>query len=116
MSSERTLRLERSAMAASEDDRGSQEPNDVRVRKADRFGRILELLAEDGSVAVADLARELRVSNATVRRDLRSLSDQHLVERMHGGAVSHGTIYELPVRYRSGHARDEKQRIARAAA
>jgi DeoR family transcriptional regulator of aga operon len=87
----------------------------TRVRKADRFGLILERLAASGSVGVADLARELRVSEATVRRDLRALDEQRLLERAHGGAISHGTVYELPVRYRGGHAREEKQRIARAA-
>jgi DeoR family transcriptional regulator, aga operon transcriptional repressor len=87
----------------------------TRLRKADRFGRILERLAAAGSVGVADLARELGVSEATVRRDLRALDEQRLLERAHGGAVSHGTVYELPVRYRGGQAREEKQRIARAA-
>jgi DeoR family transcriptional regulator, aga operon transcriptional repressor len=87
----------------------------TRVRKADRFGRILERLAANGTVGVADLARELGVSEATVRRDLRALDEQRLLERAHGGAISHGTVYELPVRYRGGHAREEKQRIARAA-
>jgi DeoR family transcriptional regulator of aga operon len=85
------------------------------VRKAERFGRILELLAGDGSVAVGDLARDLGVSEATIRRDLRSLDDQRLLARAHGGAVAHGTLYELPVRYRTGQRREEKQRIARAA-
>jgi DeoR family transcriptional regulator of aga operon len=87
----------------------------TRVRKADRFGRILERLAASGSVGVADLARELGVSEATVRRDLRALDEQRLLERAHGGAISHGAVYELPVRYRGGHAREEKLRIARAA-
>jgi DeoR family transcriptional regulator of aga operon len=85
------------------------------VRKAERFGRILELLAGDGSVAVGDLARDLAVSEATIRRDLRALDEQRLLARAHGGAVAHGTLYELPVRYRTGRMRDEKHRIARAA-
>jgi DeoR family transcriptional regulator of aga operon len=55
------------------------------------------------------------VSEATVRRDLRALDEQRLLERAHGGAISHGTVYELPVRYRGSHAREEKLRIARAA-
>jgi DeoR family transcriptional regulator, aga operon transcriptional repressor len=88
----------------------------TRVHKADRFGHILERLADNGSVTVATLAGELGVSEATVRRDLRALDEQRLLERSHGGAVSHGTVYELPVRYRGGHARAEKQRIAREAA
>jgi DeoR family transcriptional regulator of aga operon len=85
------------------------------VSKTERLGRILELLARDGSVSVADLARELGVSEATVRRDLQALGEQRLLERSHGGAVAHGTAHELPVRYRTGRS-DEKRRIARHAA
>jgi DeoR family transcriptional regulator of aga operon len=85
------------------------------VSKTERFGRILELLARDGTVSVAALATELGVSDATVRRDLQALGEQRLLERSHGGAVAHGTAHELPVRYRTGRS-DEKRRIARAAA
>ncbi|GIH16177.1 DeoR/GlpR family DNA-binding transcription regulator [Rugosimonospora africana] len=86
-----------------------------RRHRADRFGWILRVLAENGSVDVADLAVDLGVSEATVRRDLRSLADQRLLERAHGGAVFQGSA-ELPVRYRAGQAHAEKVRIARAAA
>src|SRR6187200_1791816 len=58
------------------------------VTRADRFGRILELLARDGSVSVVALAGELGVSEATVRRDLQLLGEQRLLERSHGGAVA----------------------------
>ena len=85
------------------------------MSKTERLGRILELLARDGTVTVADLAAELGVSEATVRRDLQVLGEQRLLERSHGGAVAHGTAHELPVRYRTGRS-DEKRRIARAAA
>ncbi len=84
------------------------------MSKTERLGRILELLARDGTVTVAELASELGVSDATVRRDLQALGDQRLLERSHGGAVAHGTAHELPVRYRTGRS-DEKRRIARAA-
>jgi DeoR family transcriptional regulator, aga operon transcriptional repressor len=85
------------------------------VSKTERLGRILELLARDGTVTVSVLADELGVSEATVRRDLQALGDQRLLERSHGGAVAHGTAHELPVRYRTGRS-DEKRRIAQAAA
>jgi DeoR family transcriptional regulator, aga operon transcriptional repressor len=85
------------------------------VSKTERLGRILEQLARDGTVTVADLAADLGVSEATVRRDLQVLGEQRLLERSHGGAVAHGTAHELPVRYRTGRS-DEKRRIARAAA
>jgi DeoR family transcriptional regulator of aga operon len=85
------------------------------VSKTERLGRILELLARDGTVTVPALAGELGVSQATIRRDLQALGEQRLLERSHGGAVAHGTAHELPVRYRTGRS-EEKRRIARAAA
>ena len=62
------------------------------------------------------LAADLGVSMATIRRDLELLESQRLLSRTHGGAVSHGVLYELPLRYRSGRHEAEKQRIAEAAA
>ena len=46
-----------------------ESPRDAR---AERFGRILELLARDGTVTVVELAGDLGVSEATVRRDLQA--------------------------------------------
>jgi DeoR family transcriptional regulator, aga operon transcriptional repressor len=86
------------------------------MRQADRLSRILERLSAAGSVGVADVARDLGVSAATVRRDLALLEDQRLLARTHGGAVAHGVLYELPLRYRSSRHQEEKARIARCAA
>lgn len=86
------------------------------MRQAERLSSVLERLSGDGSVGVGDLAAALGVSPATVRRDLRLLEDQHLLTRTHGGAVAHGVLYELPLRYRSGRHGEEKLRIAREAA
>jgi DeoR family transcriptional regulator of aga operon len=86
------------------------------MRQADRLSSVLERLSGNGSVGVGDLAAELGVSAATIRRDLRMLEDQHLLTRTHGGAVAHGVLYELPLRYRSARHGEEKLRIARAAA
>jgi DeoR/GlpR family transcriptional regulator of sugar metabolism len=49
---------------------------------------ILERVREDGGVRVADLARELGVSDMTVRRDLELLHNRGLIEKVHGGATS----------------------------
>lgn len=80
------------------------------------MGAILERLSADGSVSVADIATELDVSAATVRRDLRLLEDQRLLGRTHGGAVPQGVLYELPLRYKSARQHQQKLRIAREAA
>ena len=52
-----------------------------------RHERILTLLREHGLVSVRRLAREVRASDMTVRRDLARLCDQGLVRKLHGGAV-----------------------------
>ena len=86
------------------------------VHQPDRLSSILEALTEDGSVEVVALASRLRVSVATIRRDLELLEAQRLLSRTHGGAVPLGVLYELPLRYKGARHREEKRRIARAAA
>src|ERR671934_844303 len=86
------------------------------MRQAERFAAIVERLSANGSVAVGDLAHELGVSAATVRRDLALMEDQRLLSRTHGGAVAHGVLYELPLRYKSARHLEEKRRIAHEAA
>jgi DeoR family transcriptional regulator, aga operon transcriptional repressor len=86
------------------------------MRQQDRFGVILEHLNRDSSVTVPILAAHLGVSAATVRRDLQALESQQLLTRTHGGAVSSGVLYELPMRYRGGRQLEAKRAIARVAA
>ncbi len=54
---------------------------------AERRQLILGRLAADGKVVAAQLAGELAVSEDTIRRDLRELAAQGLVQRVHGGAL-----------------------------
>ena len=86
------------------------------MRQADRLGAILERLSEKGSVGVADLSAELATSSTTIRRDLELLEGRHMLTRTHGGAVAHGVLYELPLRYKGARRLEQKRRIARAAA
>lgn len=80
------------------------------------MGAILERLSLDGSVNVAQIATDLAVSPATIRRDLRLLESQRLLGRTHGGAVPQGVLYELPLRYKTARQPEQKLRIAREAA
>ncbi|MFV0452096.1 MAG: DeoR/GlpR family DNA-binding transcription regulator [Propioniciclava sp.] len=52
----------------------------------DRQQVILTKVQERGSVASSDLAEELAVNQATIRRDLKRLADEGLVDLVHGGA------------------------------
>jgi DeoR family transcriptional regulator of aga operon len=86
------------------------------MRQPERLSAILEQLSADGTVTVVEIARALDVSPATVRRDLHLLEDQRMLERTHGGAVPHGVLYELPLRYKSARQPEQKRRIAHEAA
>jgi len=86
------------------------------MRQAERLAAILERLSASGGVGVAELAADLETSAATVRRDLQLLQEQRLLSRTHGGAVAHGVLYELPLRYRGARHGAEKHEIAAEAA
>jgi DeoR/GlpR family transcriptional regulator of sugar metabolism len=51
-----------------------------------RRDKILELLKEDGSAKVLDLARLFKVTEVTIRQDLEKLDGEGLIIREHGGA------------------------------
>lgn len=85
------------------------------MARHERLKRLLELLAADGQLEVEAAAGALGVSSATVRRDLDSLAGQQLLIRTHGGAVSNGSAYDLPLRYKGIRHAERKLRIARAA-
>lgn len=84
---------------------------------AERRKYILELVEKRNSISVAELCQILSVSDMTVRRDLRSLSRDGLLERVHGGALSRrGRSYEPPYVSRTSEHLQEKQVIGRRAA
>ena len=82
----------------------------------ERWTALLDLLGRDGRLDVADAAAELRVSAATIRRDLDHLAAQQLLSRTRGGAVAASVAYDLPLRYKTGRHTDEKARIGAATA
>lgn len=53
----------------------------------ERQEEILSILNENKSATVDELASELFVSSATIRRDLREMEKQGLIKRSHGGAM-----------------------------
>jgi DeoR family transcriptional regulator of aga operon len=86
------------------------------MRQTERLSAILERLASDGAVDVADLAGRFGASVATVRRDLQLLEEQRMLNRTHGGAVARDVMYELPLRYKAARHQDQKKRIGAEAA
>lgn len=53
----------------------------------EREKQILEVLLKEKRVTVQQLAKLLFTSEPSIRRDLVSLEQQHLIKRIHGGAV-----------------------------
>lgn len=55
---------------------------------AKRRDHILQSVLVEGALKVSDLARELNVSDITIRRDISQLSRQGLVRKVHGGVIN----------------------------
>ena len=63
--------------------------NIASMLKEERFQYILGKLTEDQKVTLKSLSKELKVSDYTVRRDLKELTDKGLLKAVRGGAVPH---------------------------
>jgi DeoR/GlpR family transcriptional regulator of sugar metabolism len=78
---------------------------------------LIGLLDRRGRVTVAQICREFAISEATARRDLETLAEQGLIQRVHGGAIPvRKAEPEQPILERSHEYSDEKKQIGRAAA
>jgi len=92
------------------------EESDLARTRASRWSVMLDRLATSGRLGVGEAAELLNVSEATIRRDFSELAKRQLVARNHGGVVATSVAYELPYRYRSSRADDDRARVAHAAA
>ncbi|MYM68543.1 DeoR family transcriptional regulator [Pseudoduganella sp. FT55W] len=83
----------------------------------ERHALILKQLNQEGRVLAALLARELNVTEDTIRRDLRDMAAAGLCQKVYGGAVrmpaapESGTLVQRMERHQS-----DKSRLAAAAA
>lgn len=80
-----------------------------------RKSHILAVLRRDGQVVAKRLSAELALSEDTIRRDLRELAHDGLLQRVHGGALpASAAVVDFSGRQQV--APDEKVAIGRAAA
>jgi DeoR/GlpR family transcriptional regulator of sugar metabolism len=96
-----------------------QGPADGRkpVFGAERRMRILELLRANGTLSLRQLAEAVQSSEVTVRRDVRALEADGLLDRHHGGASLPGELSREPTYLQKAQvAKDEKAAIADLAA
>jgi DeoR/GlpR family transcriptional regulator of sugar metabolism len=87
------------------------------IPSSERQSQILDLLAQQGSLSVAEIVEQFSISEATARRDLETLAGEGKLQRVHGGAISSRQAPpEPPILQRESWQSDEKQRIGRATA
>lgn len=84
------------------------------MKKEERQNVILEYLSKEHRVTLIELSEYLNVSEDTVRRDVKELSDQGLLKAVRGGAVAPSPI-PLHYRNREKHDLENKKIIAEKA-
>ena len=82
---------------------------------AQRRDLLLSRLSTDGRLVAKDIARELGVTEDSIRRDLRDLAAAGLCQRVYGGALP-ASPAAAGYAVRASVATDSKQRVAHAAA
>lgn len=83
-----------------------------------RQEEILSILEKQKTISIANLAGELYVSEATVRRDIHTLEKAGLVRRVYGGVMlpKYVTATDPPLSLRAQESRPQKEQIAIRAA
>lgn len=83
----------------------------------ERRRELTRLLERTGRLSVSQICDQFQISEATARRDLETLSEQGLVQRVHGGVIPvRQATPEAPILQRSREFEKEKERIGCAAA
>ncbi len=83
---------------------------------AERRQAIVELIRSSGAMSLRELASAVDSSEVTVRRDIRALEKEGLIDRRRGGAVWPGGLsHEQSYRQKLGVASREKAAIAQEA-
>ena len=78
----------------------------------ERQNEILKMLKEKNTASVTVLAKDLYVSEATIRRDLAEMKSMGLIERSHGGALLPEHAEEISIFFRMEKNASEKERAA----
>ena len=87
------------------------------MRLHKRQNEILAAVKAHGACSILELARELQVSDETIRRNVKPLVERGLVEKVHGGIVLGEKLEsEAPFQRRMADHREEKQAISRLVA
>ncbi|MFC5650443.1 DeoR/GlpR family DNA-binding transcription regulator [Paenibacillus solisilvae] len=86
----------------------------VHIQLNSRQQQMLDRIASDGEVRIADLRESFPVTEMTIRRDLEKLEEAGSIKRTFGGAIFVGQ--DVALKERSVILMEEKMRIGRKAA
>lgn len=87
------------------------------MNQTTRQKKIIDLISETGEGSIQDFAKQFKVSEMTIRRDLDQLAAQGRVIRTHGGATLAGQVsFEFSFLHRKKKNQSEKKAIALKAA
>lgn len=81
-----------------------------------RHSEILRLLNDEGTITIADLAEKLGVSLETVRRDVKPLTSDGSILKMHGAIGLPSAVGEAPFERRMRENAEAKRAIAKSVA
>ncbi len=79
----------------------------------ERRSRIQELLFQQNTVVISELAQLLAISEMTIRRDLDELEARGACKRIHGGAMSLRSVENRGVAYPAFSVREQAQAMRR---
>ncbi|OYX42592.1 MAG: DeoR family transcriptional regulator [Rhodobacterales bacterium 32-67-9] len=86
------------------------------MKLENRRQQIIDLLIEQGTVGLDDLAARFGVSKMTIHRDLDDLEGAGMLRKVRGGASIETSLqFESDFRYRARRDTEAKRRLARAA-
>jgi DeoR family fructose operon transcriptional repressor len=93
------------------------EMEDIDLLAAERKLRIVEYVRQYNTATVHTLAREFKVHEATIRRDLMEIELEGTLKRTHGGVIVEQWTHDEPsFSERSTHNLEQKMRIGKMAA
>lgn len=92
--------------------------NQSREAIRERQHQLLNYIKSNRIIKVSEASKHLGVSELTIRRDLEVISNQHLIERFHGGAriKTPDLKYDIPVSEKETRHEAPKKCIAQKAA
>lgn len=83
------------------------------MKYSKRHSEIMRILREDGTITVADLAKKLQVSQESIRRDVRPLTERGDLIKVHGAVSLPHELAEAPFQRRMRTNESAKRLISR---